>query len=57
MPVYAYKGLNEKGRNVGGIVDDVMTTGATLSECSKVLMKGGAASVRVVTLARTVLGG
>ena len=21
MPVYAYKGLNEKGRNVGGIVD------------------------------------
>ena len=21
MPVYAYKGLNEKGRNVGGIID------------------------------------
>ena len=34
------------------LVDDVMTTGATLSECSKVLLGTGAASVRCLTLAR-----
>jgi len=35
------------------IVDDVMTTGATVNECAKVLMKGGAKEVNVLTLART----
>ena len=33
-------------------VDDVFTTGATVSECSTVLKEAGAATVDVVTLAR-----
>ncbi|MCS7192513.1 MAG: ComF family protein [Armatimonadetes bacterium] len=36
------------------IVDDVMTTGATLNECSKVLKKAGAKEVCCLTFARTV---
>lgn len=35
------------------LVDDVYTTGATAEECAKTLMAGGAASVFVLTLART----
>lgn len=35
------------------LIDDVLTSGATVSECAKVLLKAGAASVHVVTLART----
>jgi ComF family protein len=34
------------------LVDDVMTTGATVSECSKQLRKAGAKEVIVLTLAR-----
>jgi ComF family protein len=34
------------------LVDDVMTTGATVDECSRALMAGGAAAVHVVTVAR-----
>jgi competence protein ComFC len=34
------------------LVDDVMTTGATVMECSKVLMKAGAREVFVLVLAR-----
>jgi len=34
------------------IVDDVMTTGATLNECAIALSKSGAGSVRCITLAR-----
>ncbi len=34
------------------LVDDVFTTGTTVSECSKMLLRAGAAEVRVVTLAR-----
>lgn len=35
------------------LVDDVMTTGATAEECSKILKKHGAKTVRVLTLAAT----
>jgi len=42
---------NIKGRRLL-LVDDVMTTGATVTECSKVLMKAGAEEVIVLTLAR-----
>jgi ComF family protein len=41
------------GRNLV-LVDDVLTTGATVSACTKVLLKAGAARVSVVTLARVV---
>jgi ComF family protein len=34
------------------LVDDVMTTGATVNACSKALKKGGAVSVHVITAAR-----
>ena len=34
------------------LIDDVMTTGATVSECARALKKGGAAEVLVLTLAR-----
>jgi len=36
------------------LVDDVFTTGATLSACTKALLKAGAKDVRVLTLARVV---
>lgn len=61
--------LNEKERKVNikdafylakplkfkmiGIVDDVVTTGATLSECGKILKRGGAEEVHAITLAKT----
>lgn len=34
------------------LIDDVMTTSATIHECTKALLEGGAAEVRVLTLAR-----
>ena len=36
------------------LVDDVYTTGATVNECSKVLLKGGAERVDVFTLAHAI---
>jgi len=36
------------------LVDDVMTTGATVDECARVLMASGAARVDVLTLARVL---
>lgn len=37
------------------LVDDVMTTGATVRECARVLKRSGAATVRVVVIARAVM--
>jgi len=36
------------------LVDDVMTTGATLAACAEALVAAGAAEVRVLTVARTL---
>jgi ComF family protein len=63
-------GKNERASNVRGafdvrdpgkisnrkiiLVDDVYTTGSTVKECSRILMKKGAASVAVMSLARAV---
>jgi len=44
-----------KGRNVI-VVDDVMTTGTTLSECARVLRQAGAAKVWAATVARAFHG-
>ncbi len=45
------KGADVAGKNVV-LVDDVLTSGATVSECARVLLKAGAAGVYVLTLAR-----
>ena len=46
------KSIEDTGRDVL-LVDDVFTTGATADSCARLLLRAGAASVCVLTLART----
>jgi competence protein ComFC len=45
------------GKDIKGsailIIDDVFTTGATINECSRVLLKAGASDVYAITVARS----
>jgi ComF family protein len=51
--VNAWQAARLEGRRVV-LVDDVLTTGATVDACVQVLHRGGAAGVDVLTLARVV---
>ena len=50
-----------RGRSVAGkrvvVVDDVMTSGATLEECARVLRRAGAKSIGALVLARALRSG
>jgi len=49
----ARKGIDLNGKVIM-LVDDIMTTGATLSECSKALRNSGVKEIRCLTLARGI---
>jgi len=52
------QGAFEVQKDISGksvlLIDDVLTTGATIMNCSKILLKAGASEVRVVTIARVL---
>lgn len=49
-------GSSVQGRRTA-LVDDVLTTGATVNACARTLLRGGVATVYVLTLARVVRPG
>ena len=51
---FAVSGGDVEGRNLL-LIDDVLTSGATVGECARVLKRAGAARVDVLTLARVTL--
>jgi len=50
---FQVKDKNIFNKKIVLLIDDVLTTGATVSECSRVLKRAGARAVDVLTLART----
>jgi predicted amidophosphoribosyltransferase len=54
----AFKSANRKVAKIKGknilLVDDVLTTGATLKAATKALKKAGAEQINVIVLARVV---
>jgi len=48
---FEYRGPSLKGQRVV-VIDDVITTGATVNECARVLRDAGAISVRAMAFAR-----
>jgi len=52
---FYWHGRNTPGRHVA-LIDDVMTTGTTVSECARVLKKAGAQRVDVWVATRAVPG-
>ena len=57
VEVFGAFGVADPARTAGRrflVLDDVMTTGATLNECAETLLRAGAAEVRVVALARAM---